>query len=253
VTPLRVVQEPAKSGATLMEEDRHLLERAERGEVGTIVRFYEWDTPTISLGYHQSEDQLDMDCLTAAHMLWVRRPTGGAAVLHSEELTYALVLSNCEGPRAAARVQELISRAIAGGLRALGVAADVDERGEPLSALPNRVSCFVRTSRWEVTVKGRKIVGSAQRKLPGAILQHGSILTGNDHLRITDFLRMKDEESRILLRERLEKKATSIRNELGHSVPIGDVRNAMAESFTAIFSRPLQGTVGDALDAAWEQ
>jgi lipoate-protein ligase A len=219
-----------------MEEDQALLELAERGKFEPLVRFYQWEVPTISLGYHQSAEQLDMSRLSAASMPWVRRPTGGAAVLHSDELTYAIVLPNCDGPKDASRVQELVSRAIAGGLRALGVAAEVDERGEPLSALPNRTSCFVRTSRWEVTVGGKKIVGSAQRKLSSAILQHGSILTGDDHLRITDFLQLKDDHSRELLRAKLESKATSISHELGYAVHPNDLREAMAASFVTVFS-----------------
>lgn len=220
-----------------MEEDQSLLERAERGELEPIVRFYQWEEPTVSLGFHQSADQLDAVRLKAARVPWVRRPTGGAAVLHSDELTYAIVLPDCNGPRDAARVQELVSRAIADGLRALGVAAEVDGRGEPLTALPSRMSCFVRTSRWEVTVSGRKIVGSAQRKLSRAVLQHGSILTGSDHLRITEFLLLKDEHSRALLRTKLESKATCIADELGHAVAISDVREAMAQSFLTVFDK----------------
>jgi lipoyl(octanoyl) transferase len=245
--PLRVVQDPAKCGQVLMDEDLALLEQAERGELGPLVRFYQWHVPTISLGFHQSAEQLDLFRLQAAHVPWVRRPTGGAAVLHSEELTYAIVLPDCTGPKDAAQVQELVSRAIAGGLRALGIAADVDERGEPLSALPNRTSCFVRTSRWEVTVKGRKIVGSAQRKLSRAILQHGSILTGNDHLRITEFLRMTDEASRESLRLKLEKKATCIAAEVGHVVDMAALREAMAQSFLSVFAEAPTNTAKSAV------
>jgi lipoate-protein ligase A len=236
VISLWVVQDVVKSGRVLMEEDLAFLEQAERGEIGPLVRFYEWNVPTVSLGFHQNAEQLDTERLNAAGVPWVRRPTGGAAVLHSEELTYAIVMPNCDGPKDAARVQELVSRAIAGGLRMIGVEAEVDERGEPLTALPNRASCFVRTSRWEVTVRGKKIVGSAQRKLSHAILQHGSILTGDDHLRITEFLQMKDENSRQSLRAKLESKATSIRAELGHAVEIPMLRNAMARSFETVFA-----------------
>lgn len=232
---LTIVQIPAQTGAQLMADDEALLRRAEQGHSEVIVRFYEWVEPTISLGYHQDEAILDHERIISGGVPWVRRPTGGAAVLHSEELTYSIILPDAADAIASATVQELVSRAIAGGLRALGVEADVDARGEPLSALPNRSSCFVRTSRWEVTAHGKKIVGSAQRKLTRALLQHGSILTGNDHLRIVDFLRMSGDTERDALRAKLSVKATSIHSELKRSVSICRMREVMAESFLKVF------------------
>ena len=232
----RLQQEPKTPGSILMAQDHDLLERAERGECGPVLRFYEWEQPTISLGFHQNDESLDREQLAAAGVPWVRRPTGGAAVLHSEELTYAVILPIGVQAGESTLVQEFVARAIARGLRDVGVAADVDERGEPLSALPNRVSCFVRTSRWEVTARGRKLVGSAQRKLTRAILQHGSILTGDDHLRIVQFLRVKDDASRSLLRARLESKSTSVSQELGRTIEPSDLREAMARNFTEVFA-----------------
>jgi lipoate-protein ligase A len=233
---LSVTQDGKLPGQTLMDEDARLLQAADEGIIGPTLRFYEWDVPTLSLGYHQDAAVLDGERLEASHVPWVRRPTGGAAVLHSEELTYAIVLPNCGAPGAASVVQEYVSKAIALGLRRAGVAADVDSRGEPLSALPNRTSCFVRTSRWEVTASGRKIVGSAQRKLARGLLQHGSILTGEDHLRIVDFLRMSDDSSREALRTKLRGKATSASTELSRPVDPSELRMMMAGSFLEVFA-----------------
>ena len=235
---LQIRQDPPHAGVVLMAEDVALLEQAERGELEPTLRFYEWSQPTVSLGFHQPEQVLDAERLRAARMPWVRRPTGGAAVLHSEELTYAIVIPDVAGAGAGAsvRVQELVSRAIALGLRDIGVEADADSRGEPLTALPNRSSCFVRTSRWEVTARGRKIVGSAQRRLTRALLQHGSILTGDDHLRITDFLRVSNEAERESLRRKLAEKATSVAAELGHAVSTDTLRAALTASFSRVFA-----------------
>jgi lipoyl(octanoyl) transferase len=232
--PLAIVQDGAKPGAILMQEDFELLMRVENGDDHSFLRFYEWDKPTLSLGFHQSESTIDESALHAADVPWVRRPTGGAAVLHSEELTYAIVQPMTETADAH-HVQEIISHALAEGLRAIGVNAHVDARGDVLTALPNRTSCFVRTSRWEVTAGGRKIVGSAQRKLTRAILQHGSILTGDDHLRIADFLVLPDEAARTELWSKLRNKSTSIGAELGHPVAMQDLRQAMEQSFRAAF------------------
>lgn len=232
---LQIQQDPPKTGFVLMAEDRDFLERANRAECNPVLRFYQWRVPTLSLGYHQSAAVLDERQIAADRMPWVRRPTGGAAVLHSDELTYAIILPLYDKRMATLNVQELVSRAIAAGLRAVGVDADVDERGEPLSALPNRTSCFVRTSRWEVTVRGKKLVGSAQRRLANAVLQHGSILTGDDHLRIADYLALDDEQTRKRLRASLRQKATSIRAELGREVDLPLLRAALADSFLRVF------------------
>jgi lipoyl(octanoyl) transferase len=233
---MKVVNDPALPGIVLMDEDQRLLEEADRGNLVPTLRLYEWNVPTISLGYHQDANVLDEGRLSDGGMPWVRRPTGGAAVLHSEELTYAIIIPLPHSGLTSSHVQELASKAIADGLRAIGVPADVDARGEPLSSLPNRTSCFVRTSRWEVTSGGRKIVGSAQRKLPNAILQHGSILIGNDHLRIADFLKLPCEQDRELLRRRLREKATCASDAAEGEIAIPKLRAALGESFPRLFS-----------------
>ena len=232
---ISILQIPPREGSVLMVEDLAMLEHADRGCLVPTLRFYEWSQPTISLGFHQNEDILDSQQLAEVHMPWVRRPTGGAAVLHSDELTYSIVVPDAADAASSARVQEFVSRAIVAGLRAIGVDAETDARGEPLSALPNRSSCFVRTSRWEVTVHGRKIVGSAQRKLTRALLQHGSILVGDDHLRIVNFLRIANASERETLRQKLSFKATSITAELGRRISVEALRSVLAKSFQQTF------------------
>lgn len=229
---LQIFQDGADDGERLMACDFELLQRAAQGIIGPTLRFYTWIVPTISLGFHQAADILDITRLTHDHIPWTRRPTGGAAVLHSDELTYAIVAPLAD-PGGGKRLQRYVSMSIADGLRALDVPADVEERGEPMSALPNRNSCFVRTSRWEVTARGRKLVGSAQRRLGNAYLQHGSILIGDDHLRIVNYLTVTHESARESLRERLVSRATTISAELGRRVDLEDLRQALADSFAA--------------------
>lgn len=223
-------------GQFLMDRDLAELEAASREEFGPLLSLYQWDVPTLSLGYHQETDKIDLVKLNENHVPLVRRPTGGAAVLHSEELTYSIVIPHAEDLRSGALLLEFVGRALTEGLRAVGVNAELDERGESLSPLPNRTSCFVRTSRWEVTAKGKKIVGSAQRRLGGALLQHGSILVGEDHLRIVDFLTVSREEDKVLLRKRLAEKATCVENEIGNGDHITALRNAFEESFQRAYT-----------------
>ncbi len=231
-------------GQFLMDRDLAELEAASRGEFGPLLSLYQWEVPTLSLGYHQETGKIDLVKLNENHVPLVRRPTGGAAVLHSEELTYSIVIPDAEDLRSGALLLEFVGRALTEGLRAVGVDAELDERGESLSPLPNRTSCFVRTSRWEVTAKDKKIVGSAQRRLGGALLQHGSILVGDDHLRIVDFLTVLREEDRALLRQRLAEKATCVENEIGVGDHMPPLRAAFEQSFQraySVFSNQLHG------------
>ncbi len=234
---LVIRQDSRQAGQTLMDIDRGLMEAAARSETGIVIRFYEWEVPTVSLGYHQSDTVLDHQRLFVEGTPFVHRPTGGAAVLHSDELTYAVVIPNADAPGMTSWVQENASEALALGLRSVGVDARVDSRGEPLSALSNRASCFVRTSRWEVTARGKKIVGSAQRKWESAILQHGSILLGDDHVRIADYLTLSSDEDHAKLKLRLHDHSTCIEAELGHRISVADLRAAMENSFRTVFSR----------------
>jgi lipoate-protein ligase A len=219
-----------------MARDASLLEQAAEHQVGPVVRFYQWVRPTISLGFHQRESVLDEDALTRERIPWVRRPTGGAAVLHSEELTYCLVLPADHPFQKGELALKHTGNALAKGLRALGVPAEVVERGYPLERLPDRTSCFVRSSRWEVCVRGKKIVGSAQRVLSGALLQHGSILCGPDHLRLVFLLRLSSEQVRDELHARLRAASTSIREELSAPFDMMLLREHLAQAFRQEFS-----------------
>jgi lipoate-protein ligase A len=155
-----------------------------------ILRIYRWDRPTISLGRNEpARGCYDLAAAARAGFAFVRRPTGGRAVLHDRELTYAVVLPAraLGGPR---RAYAVINSALARGLRGLGVPAELagaapssllhhDARGvlvrtAPLSAGP----CFQLPAAGEVTVDGRKLVGSAQVRIGNALLQHGSVLMG---------------------------------------------------------------------------
>ncbi len=229
-------QEPAQAGDILMATDTALLAQAAGGEQGALLRFYEWDCPTVSLGFHQSAEILEHEAMRPEGIPWVRRPTGGAAVLHSEELTYCLILPPDHPFQRARSALQHTGQALTQGLCALGIAAELVPRGHPSENLPDRTSCFVRTSRWEVCVRGKKIVGSAQRLLNGALLQHGSILCGPAHLRLVDCLALPSVQVRQDLLRRLWAASTSVTEELGHPVDMTRLRQEMAQAFQEEFS-----------------
>lgn len=174
---LRVVVHPSAAGAWNMAVDDALL----RDEPdGWTLRFYTWETPTISIGYAQPlQRAVDERLARRRHIPLVRRPTGGRAVLHADELTYAIAAPADRGALAGgvSASYRRIAAGLQAGLRRLGAAVQVERTGAtPPSA--HRGACFSARTRYELSVDGRKLVGSAQRRLGGRLLQHGSLLLG---------------------------------------------------------------------------
>lgn len=144
------------------------------------LRFYGWRRPTLSIGRHQRlTEAADLGACERLGVEVVRRPTGGRAVLHEEEITYALAAPAADpllagGFRCALR---RLARALVAGLRGLGVPADLatPEAAPPGPGTPSAVPCFFSPARDEILAGGLKIAAAAQWRLPGALLQHGSI------------------------------------------------------------------------------
>lgn len=151
------------------------------------LRFYAWQSPTISIGYAQRSRDIDLSACRASMVSVVRRPTGGRAVLHHRELTYSLTLPMCP-PWTTISIAESYRRinlCLSRGLERLGLHARVGDHpsraGGALSSF-----CFAALSRHEVLVDDKKIIGSAQRRFPTALLQQGSILLDFEPIGILD-------------------------------------------------------------------
>lgn len=165
--------DPPGSGWRNMARD-HGLALAARGGRATI-RFYRWDRPTVSFGRNEPSERYRS--LEERGFAVVRRPTGGRAVLHDRELTYAVVVPRFPGLRFRT-VYRVVQEGLLEGLEALGVGAEVATRGPALA--PDAGPCFGSSAEGEIVVGGRKLLGSAQARIGGAVLQHGSLLTLND-------------------------------------------------------------------------
>src|SRR5215468_5779833 len=177
----KLIIDGARDGASNMSIDVALLEEIEASpEPRTVVRFYGWQTPTISLGRNQKiERAVDAVYCRANGIDIVHRPTGGRAVLHDDELTYAVISNDSEafGDMIYGNYKR-VSEALRLGYNRLGVPAilapetrkpsSITEDGDP--------PCFASPSRYELMVQGRKIAGSAQRRIRRSFLQHGSLL-----------------------------------------------------------------------------
>lgn len=172
----RLIRDEPRCGARNMALDHALAACLSRAEA--VVRLYGWTQPTVSFGRNEpSAGSYSVAAAAAAGIDFVRRPTGGRAVLHDRELTYAVVapLGVWGGLRAA---YARINRALAVALRSLGAPVEI-ARGEGVLR-PDAGACFQAPASGEVSARGRKLVGSAQARLEGVLLQHGSVLLAGD-------------------------------------------------------------------------
>lgn len=234
-----------------MRRDTALLAAAAAGPA--VLRLYRFAPAGISLGANQRpERELDLDRLAAAGIPWAVRPTGGRAIWHDEEWTFSLACRLGAGgwaPDAAAayaRTSDLLARA----LRSLGVPVERSPgaaRGavRPRAARSAAPPCFASTARHELTLLGRKFAGIAQRESGGALLQQGSLLLGDSHLRLADWVRVADAE-REALRAGLRAAAAHAGAWIGRDAPPG----RLAEALAALLQGAERVTGADALPVA---
>ncbi len=164
------------SGAWQMAADDWMLSRAEAGEC--LFRVYEFEAPTVSLGYFQSWERLK-SVPSLARLPWVRRQTGGDLLVHDNEITYAIAAP----VEALGVVRDLpcrVHRAVSEWLKTLGIETQCQPEAGKISreGAPAGILCFLHPAAGDVLFQGCKVMGSAQRKRHGAVLQHGSLLLG---------------------------------------------------------------------------
>lgn len=215
----RVITTAPSDGATNMAIDEAIATAVAQGKVPPTLRFYEWDPPCLSLGYSQPIDTADEDACAKNGWDIVRRQTGGRAILHIDELTYSIATPDAE-PRVKGGVLESYRRLSAGlyrGLKQIGLEA---ERAQPYytDAGEQGPACFDGPSDYEITVGQRKLIGSAQKRQSGVVLQHGTIPLAGDITRICDALNLSSGQ-RFALRNRLRFRATTLESCLGTTPP----------------------------------
>ena len=193
-----------------------------------VLRFYRWRPPAISIGYFQKlEEEIDLEECKKQSIDYVRRITGGKAVLHDKELTYSFVISQELMPRSIVESYKVISKAILVTLENLGLEAEMSEKVKRSQKSP---LCFNDPSYYEIVVNGKKIVGSAQVRKNGKILQHGSILIDLDIGKICSFFRTGGEVSRV--RDRV----TSLNDEMGKRIEFEDLAFVLKKGFEENFN-----------------
>ena len=232
---LRVRLEPLLTGEACMRGDAELLE-AQTDDVPVTLRLYTWIRPTVSVGFMQRpEELLDLEACRAGGIDVVRRPTGGRAILHWEEITYAVVASTHDARfgTSLASAHDVIGQCLAAALARLGIEAERSRPGRDPGRLGLRQPCFASTGRSELLVGGRKLVGSAQRRRAHAFLQHGSLLIGPAHEGLVDLLRDARRDARVAaeMRDRLRRDTTTLRALLGRDPDFLELAEVLVAGF----------------------
>mgnify|MGYP000044093172 FL=1 len=178
----RLIEDGPGDGKLNMAIDRAILTACDQGQAPATLRLYGWDKPTLSIGYSQNKLR-DVDTVQCErrNISIVRRFTGGRALLHQYELTYSLVapIPHPRFPGNLAGAFGAVSKAVIFSLEKAGVGKpEISGKDKRSLGDGNKRSpaCFSTSNHWEITVEGKKLAGSAQRRLSGAFLQHGSIL-----------------------------------------------------------------------------
>lgn len=227
----RLILHGAQDGATNMAIDEAILSAVVEGSSPPTLRFYAWSPPCLSLGRNQPFAEVDLAACQVQGVDVVRRPTGGRAILHTDELTYSLALLQSD-PRATGDVVDSyrrLSEGLMAGLWPLGVDA-AQATGQRDGVLPPTPVCFEMPSKYEIAVEGRKLVGSAQWRAKGGVLQHGSLPLHGDLGRIVGVLRF-DNGERPAQRSLVRARALTLAEALGRIVTFEEAAQAMAEGF----------------------
>lgn len=231
----RLILDAPSNGAWNMAVDEAILEAVGRGASLPALRLYAWDPACLSLGYAQSVSDVDMQRLDDHGWQLVRRPTGGRAILHTDELTYA-VIAPLREPRVAGGVLESYRRlaeALLGALQLLDLDASADPHYDlPPGSDPRGAVCFEVPSNFEITAGGKKLIGSAQARRREGVLQHGSLPLRGDLTRITQALAFPDEAARQEAAARLGQHAATVEEILGKEVSWEQAAGAFPRAFS---------------------
>ncbi len=234
---LRVLDSGFNSGKVNMELDIQLAELCNPNEI--VLRFYRWKPYCISLGANQNINEINVEKAKEDGIDIVFRPTGGRAILHAEELTYSVIYP-IDSNISSRNVYHDISSALLKGLmryNSLLSAAELETMQpnfqnfykEQISAL-----CFAVPAKSEIKYRGKKLVGSAQKRMQNSILQHGSILCGDYHLKLADYLQLSNEK-KLMIKEELESKTTNLFAILNETIDYSRLIKSLTDGFIEQF------------------
>ncbi len=229
-----LIESGGNTGRFNMDFDFSLIDKSKSGDC--FFRLYQWSPFAISLGANQKFEDINLEKTEADNIDVVKRPTGGRAILHAEEITYSVAMPVNE-IFSAREIYTKISLALVSGLKNYSeMLSEVElENIQPnfpqLLNQPSGVMCFASTAKSEVKFEGKKLIGSAQRKVGGVILQHGSILCGNYHKRLTNYLANCDGNALNSLADELNNKTIEIETITNEKTDYSKLSKSLIEGF----------------------
>jgi lipoyl(octanoyl) transferase len=200
-----------------------------------LLRIYSWTPAAISLGYNQPDTDFDKEKLAQQGIDLVRRPTGGRAVFHTDEITYSVTL---KAEKSNAEHYAEINAALQLALAALGIESDFQKSQPDFQARYQSgtgAACFTASARYELEVHGKKILGSAQRRFGEILLQHGSLMLTPKHKTLVDFLTTRDQTILSRIAADLDAKTISVEEVSGKVPNYATCRNAIQHGFEQFF------------------
>jgi len=239
----RLLRHAPAPGAWNMSVDEAVLESVVAGKSPPTLRLYAWAPACLSLGLAQPVSDVDVAALAERAWTCVRRPTGGRAILHIDELTYA-VIAPLNDPVVAGGVLESYQRLaqwLLASLENLALSARADRAyAIPAGSSPKGPVCFEVPSNYEITVEGKKLVGSAQARRRNGFLQHGTLPLFGDLARITSVLAFNSAAERGSAAQRLLEHAATVENVLGRRISWSTAADAFAACFPQQFNLRLE-------------
>jgi lipoate-protein ligase A len=233
----RLLRSGYGTGRFNMALDEYLLNGMVPSQGRPVLRFYRWSPAAVSCGFGQKlEREVDLGKCRRAGIDVVRRPTGGRAVLHWDELTYCLVWPLNE-PGLDGTISDTyrrISECLAAGLRLFGLETELEKNQNRSERNKGRIAsppCFSSTARWELKHRGRKLVGSAQRRIGQAVLQHGSLLLGPKHLLLAELLSESPTSTDSVLARHLERSSTWLQQCVDGEIHVDKLEDCLVEGF----------------------
>jgi lipoate-protein ligase A len=196
-----------------MALDEYLMLKAGKsGNCKPLLRFYSWEPPAISIGYNQKSEMFDLKKILDAGIEFVRRITGGRAVLHHRELTYSIIAKSNDPVlgRTITETYKAVGRAFVHGLKLAGIdcAMEKSTGGPGRRARDAAPPCFASTARYEVVAGGKKLLGSAQKRTKNFVLQHGSLLLDYPEKSVADYLNLNAVQKKEYDRQERENAVT---------------------------------------------
>ena len=232
----RLLISPLNNGFWNMAVDEALLFHAAQKTSLPTLRLFSWDVPTLSLGYSQSIKDVDLKKIAEKGWRCVRRPTGGKAILHTDELTYSITTALDEPLMAGSLLESYkrVSVALQKGLRLLGVTTTADSQyNKPENVEKSDPVCFQVPSNYEITWNHKKLIGSAQARKSGGVLQHGTLPLCGSLTRITEVLAYSSTDECEKAKQNIQDHAATLEDATSKVVSWQDAASAFVEGFKA--------------------